>query len=1549
MKTVNLIIYFCCIFSTLFSVIDRTITIDTQLMQSLRDNLSSSTSTDPLIRDYLSTSRNDDEDLVTPSDTRIVNFNREISDYARVALYQSIKYGTPDYNAAVVDVMIRGICNDPTSNHYIYIKPPGMTSPNQSVSGANPGSIVQLLYNTDNNYSFYNTLPFDATQIPSGGNTLDSYNRGYYVSNGLAFVSFIYDMLYYEMTPTQKDLASENIEILSGYIYNYLQNPTAIGMTPWNNHYAPLWGNTRADGSLSWEDGMDKINLLGTRPLELLCSLGYSRLVLGYLPGNDQILDWVLYMLESVPIQGDFYGLMSYVVKKSGAFVSGFDYASQDLEGPPQIFFTALKRLANINLWNNPYLVKWMNSIVDNLRPSYGVVPLEDCWWSFNGHESGFFDRGLVEYYYQNTNDIIGKNKIKWYLYRQKAIAGRWPNTKVTHYLINFTIPYSFNPVGTVSNDDYQPLSSLSGIFSNQEFTHLSPPLAAGQNFETPEYHNRLWLHVNHENSYEEENFHTDQEKGHYRLYYDSKQFIIDTGYRAEYADWWRTLRWFRSIYSKNMVIVNPDSDNEQSYIGQQYTTSDLPSSLTVLLLKRPLSGSQWNQYTGIDNLVDDCRREFLVTNKDIHHLKIRINYNDLTPGADGHVSYSPLDNTINARLERNFYTFGNQGLVVYDKVTSLNEQSNTYRDQLHFHPDANMDFDPVTGIFTASIAPSHMHGVMGALANRSSKRIDGKKVAGVVNDLLYPNGLPTGSESIPINTSNIIARAHSRIRVDTGSSTEAKFFTYLIPSSSVTNPITLINESENAYIAYANIDSNNQVYSGVSKQSQSMINGLRFTTNAEFFYINANTDFSNLKSMIINNGNGLAVRDFSIAGFGDVEVFKGYNDNVEEYIAEWDSNALTVTINSEHPQYPRFKLIRSGVSPSDISVKTMYQIDWNDSTIIETDEPVSRGCISDAIRSLAYDADYFYVNYSWEELENEGLITDSLVIAKGDIPETMINASISFKGSITISGDLTIPLSKSLSILPDTHVVFTGDYGIFNHGFLTIDGGDTTSVSIGNGNQTWMGITTYRDGELNCSNAIINNAMVGVYIRGTATLHENEIRNCAQGVSIETGTPFHLIGNLIKQNTYGILISNNFSTSNSGGIEGNEVTENGYGIVMYNSNTMLTQNDIYANTRGGVYLIRDSEPIIVDNNISHSENESSTRPEITLDSESYPVIDDAWNDINSDGLGYSLYNMSTNSLKQLSARNNYWGSSDGHQILGSIYPAQWDVVFDPFSTTPNTFFLHLGDNLFKQALAAEMNGDFEQAKQLYTAVVTTQPDSLFALQSLGRLTSIYAASPSQFSVLRSIYDSYIDSCSDSVLVRCAEIKQVMLDRYDSLYLDALQNYEDLMQRTTSAIDSMLCLLDIAFTLQDIYYDSLSKGSYTGLSYYANGVRISSLKEAKQAIDLLLNGILTKPEMTADNNSPVPSRLSLMNYPNPFNPSTTIAFELPVEGKVNVSIYNIRGQKVRDLVNGDFRQGFHKVIWDGIDKDNHPVSSGVYLLKLDTNNQSVIKRMIMLK
>ncbi|MFO7660062.1 MAG: C25 family cysteine peptidase [Candidatus Cloacimonadaceae bacterium] len=97
-----------------------------------------------------------------------------------------------------------------------------------------------------------------------------------------------------------------------------------------------------------------------------------------------------------------------------------------------------------------------------------------------------------------------------------------------------------------------------------------------------------------------------------------------------------------------------------------------------------------------------------------------------------------------------------------------------------------------------------------------------------------------------------------------------------------------------------------------------------------------------------------------------------------------------------------------------------------------------------------------------------------------------------------------------------------------------------------------------------------------------------------------------------------------------------------------------------------------------------------------------------------------------------------------------------------------------------------------------------------------------------------------------------------------------------------------------------------------------------------------------------DNNIPAVTKLE-GNYPNPFNPSTTIRFGLKEPGQVAINIYNNKGQLVRTLVSENKKAGMHSVVWNGTDNSGKPVSSGVYLYRMQAEGLSQTRKMMLMK
>lgn len=98
-----------------------------------------------------------------------------------------------------------------------------------------------------------------------------------------------------------------------------------------------------------------------------------------------------------------------------------------------------------------------------------------------------------------------------------------------------------------------------------------------------------------------------------------------------------------------------------------------------------------------------------------------------------------------------------------------------------------------------------------------------------------------------------------------------------------------------------------------------------------------------------------------------------------------------------------------------------------------------------------------------------------------------------------------------------------------------------------------------------------------------------------------------------------------------------------------------------------------------------------------------------------------------------------------------------------------------------------------------------------------------------------------------------------------------------------------------------------------------------------------------------DQNVPLPNLWLGQNYPNPFNPVTTIAYTVGRPGEVALTVYNIRGERVTDLVRGYLPPGAYTVSWNGRDGNGQTVASGIYLYELTTDDGADVRKMVFLK
>lgn len=151
----------------------------------------------------------------------------------------------------------------------------------------------------------------------------------------------------------------------------------------------------------------------------------------------------------------------------------------------------------------------------------------------------------------------------------------------------------------------------------------------------------------------------------------------------------------------------------------------------------------------------------------------------------------------------------------------------------------------------------------------------------------------------------------------------------------------------------------------------------------------------------------------------------------------------------------------------------------------------------------------------------------------------------------------------------------------------------------------------------------------------------------------------------------------------------------------------------------------------------------------------------------------------------------------------------------------------------------------------------------------------------------------------------------------------------------------------ISFVIHD-YQNSRSFNKFENYRVYDSNYESYVTKITRDINDSVVFFDLTSKEDQGNNVLPITTEIKSI-YPNPFNPETTIEFNLKEGTDVNIKVYNLKGQLVKSVVNGKHEAGNHKVIWNGTNSNEQRVASGIYFCRMETKNKTVIKKMILMK
>ncbi len=289
-------------------------------------------------------------------------------------------------------------------------------------------------------------------------------------------------------------------------------------------------------------------------------------------------------------------------------------------------------------------------------------------------------------------------------------------------------------------------------------------------------------------------------------------------------------------------------------------------------------------------------------------------------------------------------------------------------------------------------------------------------------------------------------------------------------------------------------------------------------------------------------------------------------------------------------------------------------------------------------------------------------------------------------------------------------------------------------------------------------------------------------------------------------------------------------------------------------------------------------------------------------------------------------------------------------VIVNAFDQTPNMPSPPPDDSRLYNAMSFESQGLYEQAMEIFKSILDSpyEYEKRYlpsAADGVYRLTYLIADSTWSSS-------SYFDIKAIQYAVDDPQLTELLKDYLaksyiaDKEYQNAINLIQLRLDNPLNEVDSLLAVLDLEIVLQ-LYNMEEDKAPITTkyLQYKYADVQTFNTRHDEHWEQLY--DLLGKSE-EANTNIPVKPVIT-SNYPNPFNPSTTIAYYIPVKSNVDMAIYNIKGQRVKDLINNEIPKGSHWIVWDGKDNNGRAVGSGLYLVRIGIGNKVDTHKVMMLK
>jgi len=597
------------------------------------------------------------------------------------------------------------------------------------------------------------------------------------------------------------------------------------------------------------------------------------------------------------------------------------------------------------------------------------------------------------------------------------------------------------------------------------------------------------------------------------------------------------------------------------------------------------------------------------------------------------------------------------------------------------------------------------------------------------------------------------------------------------------------------------------------------------------------------------------------------------------------------------------------------------------------------------------------------------------------------ISSNTEWYGIYKFASNVTISSGATLTITPGSRVQFpdlTSGYPSFSvYGNLVADGTSEapilfTSSDPNPAKKDWYGIRVYSTINPNITvidNCIIEYSYLGIYLSGASIDVTNNIsQNNYYGLQVRSGANPTVTSNEFISNTYGTYVY-----LGSGTYTNNLIKDNS-SRGMYFSGTStprLISNTVDNNGSYGVYMYNHADVQFGNQTGGRGYNEVINNSSIGIYANNYcdPFLGttDAYN--NQLSGSNSIHGNGTDNIRAVTSSNidaqwNYWGDTTDYYIDGTssidfdhtLANEPSDALLgsslakgngiDGYLACPDYDFFNPDTSsecaLWHWAHDLRITNQLPVALWAWELFVSRFPDSELAQRALIKRANF--SPDSEWSELATYLTGVLENSeySDELRVKALEllagINVKMLQ-----YTDAYECAVELLEQSTCDDQekvALYCLIDLSQN-EGLGKSAIAANYYSQLAQKYPGDDITM-----QAAELLGEDVDWSTFSIGDENLEIlaPEKYALYNaYPNPFNPTTTIRYDLPKETQVHLTVYDITGRLVTTLVSRNQVGGSYEVQWNGIDANGNSLPSGLYLYRLQAGSFVANEKMLLLK